>query len=458
MTVRLSRDWDRTLIRLTVYSFAGITDVILSAVLFVCAVRLAEMTGSSMATGGLFAIWAGVYLVSSLGAGQVVNRRNVGWILVASCTATALLALSYVRWPGMRAMYVIIAIQGVATAFFFTPFQVFMKLVDEGQNKGVARSSGLYVFSWSSGFALGPFIAGFLWAYGWQVCHLFNAAASAMMAIGIFLLKHHAEAPPGGQTSCPPSEDIGGRASCPPLDGSGGRTSCPPSDDTGPIPLPAAPPTQSPQELTCCASGEQGGRATRPSEKAAGSLPDLAWMAWVFGGLGCMIATMIRSHFPVSAEAFSLSKPSQGTMFLLLSGTQAIVGFLLGWSRTWMYRPWPVIGFGLFGVLGMVLFAVGRDVALFWTAAVCFGVYAGSFYFYYVYHALVHPTRAARYVSINEAVVGVMGIAGPAMGGMLADRFGLPVPYAVSAGLVLVGITVQAWLHHIKGGGHPARL
>ncbi len=442
MIALLTPERDRTLIRFTIYSFAAMMDVILSSVLFVCAVRLAEMTGSSTATGGLFALWAGVYILSSLAAGQVTSRRNVGPILIAACLLTGALAGGYVRWPGLRAMYVLIAMQGVAAAFFFTPFQVFIKLVDEGQKKSVARSSGLYVFSWSMGFALGPFIAGFLWKYGWEVSHLFNAAVAVVMAVGIFLLKHHAGGPSGPAVR-------------PISDGAG---VLPVADVSAPCPLPGL--EHSPGTEQCGPAGHvsEGGRETPPPGKAACPLPDLAWMAWIFCGLGCMLATMIRSHFPVTGEFFSVSKPNQGLVLCLMSGTQAVVGFLLGWSRTWMYRPWPVVGFGLFGVVGLALFAEGEGVDLFWPAAVCFGVYAGSFYFYFVYHALIHPTRSARYVSINEAVAGVAGMAGPALGGVVADRFGLWVPYLVGAGMVLVGCTVQAWLHQRWGGGRVARL
>ena len=53
-------------------------------------------------------------------------------------------------------MYFLGVIQGFATAFFFTPFQYFMKLLDANQNKSITHSTGLYTFSWSMGYALRP--------------------------------------------------------------------------------------------------------------------------------------------------------------------------------------------------------------------------------------------------------------------------------------------------------------
>jgi MFS transporter, ACDE family, multidrug resistance protein len=402
--------WSRMFIRWSVYSLATVMDVVLSSLIFVCTVRAVQMTGSSEASGRVLAVWAGMYLISSLGAGHVVTRRNVGWLLGGSCILAGVLSLAYINWPGLGAIYLITALQGLATAFFFVPFQLFMKLVDEGQNKGPARSSGLYVASWSLGYALGPFIAGFLWKHGWQICHWFNVVSLALMAVAVYLLKHHAEANPVQYSGCA-------------------------RDAVGPD---AAVPVGTPPVLAY---------AHDPPPPSTG-LPNLAWMAWVFSGLGCMMTSMIRTHFPVTGGRFALPELSQGITLCLMSGVQGLIGFLLGFSRRWMYRPGPILGFGLLGVVGLSLFAAGHGVNVFWPAAMCMGVYAGSIYFYFIYHALVHPTRSARYISINEVSVGIAGMAGPALGGMLADRFGLAVPYVAGAAMLTVGILVQAWVHH----------
>ncbi len=167
-----------------------------------------------------------------------------------------------------------------------------------------------------------------------------------------------------------------------------------------------------------------------------------------------MIVSMVRNQFPLSGVAYHLSAPVQGAVLFALSGAQAAAGFLLGWSRRWMYRACPVLGFGLLGSVGLGLFtAGGRMPHLWWPAALCLGVYCGSFYFYFVYHSLVHPTRGGRYVSINEAIVGIAGVAGPAAGGLIADHSALWVPYALSAGVVLAAVSVQAAIHAVLGRG-----
>jgi MFS family permease len=381
--------------RLAVYSFATLMDAILSGVLFVCTVRMAEMKASAVAVAALIPVWAVPYTLSSLAAGKRVNRRNAGWILIGACLASACLSAGYMASSATAAMYVLTALLGVATAFFFTPFQVFMKLVDEHHNKGVNHSTGLYTFSWSIGYALGPFMAGCLWQLtGWRGCHAVNGVTALLMVVGIYRLKRFGE--------------------------------------TAPVP-------------------EEAEEASTDRYEA---MPDLAWMAWVFSGIGCAVMSVIRSVFPSLAESNAISKPGQGTVFLVLCGVQAFVGLGLGRGRWWMYRPLPILVFGLFGVAGLGLFAAGSSPGLYCLAAACFGVYSGSFYFYFVFHSLIHPTRAARYVSINEAVVGVTSVVGPLIGGALADRFGLSTPYLAASAALAVAVAAQTLIH--RAGTRPS--
>jgi MFS family permease len=374
--------------RLAVYSFATLMDAILSAVLFVCMVRMAEMKASAVAVAALMPVWAVPYTLGSLAAGRLITRQNAGWILIGACGASACLSAGYIASSATVIMYILTALMGVATAFFFTPFQVFMKLVDQHHNKGINRSTGLYTFSWSMGYALGPFMAGCLWEVtGWRGCHVVNGLAALLMVAGIYRLKRFAETAPILDETAEPVAD--------------------------------------------------------PYAK----MPDLAWMAWVFSGIGCAIMSVIRSVFPSLAESRAIPKPSQGTVFFILCGVQAAVGLGLGRGRWWMYRPAPILIFGLSGVVGLWLFATASSPGMYYLAAACFGVYSGSYYFYFVFHSLVHPTLGARYISINEAVVGVTSVAGPLLGGAIADRHGLASPYLVMTVFLAGALFLQTAIH-----------
>ena len=75
---------------------------------------------------------------------------------------------------------------------FFAPFQVFMKTVDSGEKENVSYSTGMYTFSWSMGFAFGPFISGWFMelGIGWELWFAFSAFVSLLTALGIWYLRN----------------------------------------------------------------------------------------------------------------------------------------------------------------------------------------------------------------------------------------------------------------------------
>jgi len=98
-------------------------------------------------------------------------------------------------------------------------------------------------------------------------------------------------------------------------------------------------------------------------------------------------------------------------------------------------------------ILGLLCFGFGRHLAIFLAGAVLFGVYSGAFFFYLVFHSLVHPERAGRYVAGNEIVVGAASFAGPLIGGIMADTWGVRAPFVAAAGLCLLVAAFQSIVH-----------
>ena len=141
-----------------------------------------------------------------------------------------------------------------------------------------------------------------------------------------------------------------------------------------------------------------------------------------------------------------------GMIVATVSYVQALTALLLLRSLDWMYRALPGVFMGVAGVAGLCVLALPRCITLFFAGAVLYGVYSGCFYFYLVYHSLAHPTRAARYVAVNEVVVGVTSITGPIAGGLLAGGFGSAAPFTAVAVLVAAAALFQ-WgvLRRING-------
>ena len=179
-------------------------------------------------------------------------------------------------------------------------------------------------------------------------------------------------------------------------------------------------------------------------------MPDLAWLGWLAAGIGCMTVAVGRSLFPVKAAILELSKTDQGVILAIVSFTQAFIGLAFIRSKFWMYRPVPVALFSLSGLLGLLLFGLGSRSEIFYLAALFYGIYSGMFFFYLVFHSLVHPTKSSKYVAINEAVVGITSIIGPIAGGIIADKTNSSIPFYLAAILVLLVMAVQARVHYAR--------
>jgi hypothetical protein len=375
--------------RFLIYLFPAIADVIIAATMFVCSNRLADAGKTRTEVAMVFAAWAAVYIIGNQILARLVTSRNAAAMMIIANFLFAATSVVFVLIDNAWLIYATMGVLAVASALFFLPFQVFMKAVEPDQHQGVVRSVAMYTFSWSLGFASGPFIAGFIYqGLGWQWCFAFTGLLGLLTACGVQMLKHHAKH--HHNEAVAPSQ-----------------------------------PAFSPQRGNV-------------EEVNYHTMPDLAWLQWVVCGVGCLGIYSLLALLPSIGVFFAIPKSQIGSIVASLYIVQALVGLSLLRGRIWMFLPMPAMGFAAFGLVSMVGFGMSllpamdgtevlavplRTICLYASVA-CYGVFSGSFFFGLVFHSLVHPHRSARYVGINEMVVGICGVAGPVMAGTLADRFG----------------------------------
>lgn len=387
-----------------IFLFPAMIDMVLGLTFFVASVRIAESGGQPVAVTLVTAVWAAVYMISAQGAGRIARAENSARLILTGCALLAVSSLALISTPNLNATYPIMMLMAVGTALFFTPFQVFMKAVDQGDSGALPRSVGLYTFSWSAGMAAGPFVSAFVWArFGWPACYVLSIALCAVTALGIVFLKHHA------------------------------------NEKREPAEQPLTDSDQPKRRLPVDYSNQ----------------PDLARLGWLCAGAGCLTVAVLRSYLPSSATVMGIPRMSQGILLALISGSQALTGLALCRSRLWMYKALPVLLFGTCGVVALLVFSVSGEFLPLALAAVLFGVYSGSFFFYLVFHSLVHPEHSTRYVAINESVVGLTSLLGPLAAGVLATGGSVTAPYLASALLIIGTIIFQTVMTHkasyIKG-------
>ncbi len=405
--------------RLLIYVFPALVDMILGSVMFLTTVRMAESGASATAVTLLMTVWSFVYMLCSFFLSRVITSSNAIWFIVFSGVILACVCLGFIVLPNINLMYLLIVIVAIGNAMFFAPFQVFMKSVENGESgksEGIVRSTALYTFAWSTGIAMGPFITGYLWKQaGWNVCFFVNASFALLTSVGIFLLNRYARC----------SGSVGEGISR--FDSS---------------------------QVECCS--DQADIADVGSTDEYRDAPDLAWLAWFGAGVGILVIMVVRGILPVTGVSLHIDRPELGIVFALISMTQGIMGLSFIKSRVWMFKIKPIIFFGLIGAGSLFGFAFAKSLLCLYVCAVCLGVYSGSIFFYFVFHSLVHPTKAPRYIAINEAVVGLVGIIGPLVGGVLVDGLGLSSAY-IFGGLMILGAMIFKSVIHYRNAGWLAK-
>jgi MFS family permease len=381
------------MLRFLLFLFPALVDVVIGTLIFITTVRLVDSGESAFASTLPTVSWALGHSFFSFFVGKINNPHRSPVLITSGCGVMVLgtLLLIFLNEPTIQLYWTLII--GLGSALFFCSFQVFMKASDKDVHAGVARSTAIYGFAWSCGIASGPFIASYVWGSlfpenGWKYCYWISIAFILYVAAATWPLKGYIE-----RLHKLPSEP----------------------------------------EIV----------KTKPKVDYS-ELPDLVWLGWLTAGIGCLTISVIRTLFPYKAEILNVSKQELGYIMALVSYSQGFFSLLLVRSRYWMYKILPIMLFSFCGVIGMVLFWCGTSTWAFYAGAFIFGIYSSAFFFYLVFHSLVHPEKSGKYVSWNEVVVGVTGITAPMAGGFLVDQTGnRDLPFIIAAVLIISVIVVQ---------------
>ncbi|MCC8180327.1 MAG: hypothetical protein LIP23_05375, partial [Planctomycetes bacterium] len=190
--------------------------------------------------------------------------------------------------------------------------------------------------------------------------------------------------------------------------------------------------------------------------------PDFAKVAWFSALCGAFAFSLVRGIFPAGAVKLGVPEDIQGGVIFCMGFLQALAGYFLGRIKNWMYSPALLLAAGVLGIGGMLGFLLAFLGVLsdtwviigFFIGGFLFGIYSGSFYFYTVFHSLIHPSRAGFNISINEGMFAVANIGGLLLGGILSDMYGVSFPYSLAA-IFIAGFTVLQIYYHAKAPWPP---
>ena len=383
------------MLRILFYIPPFLMNIITGLIFFVPARRLAAANESAVAVAAAMSAWAVTYTITSISLGFIQNKKNAVKLI--------LLAVN-----NIKLQYYWLMLTGFSTVLFYCPFQVIMSALEKNV-KGTAaliRSTSFYTFSWSLGLAAGPVAAAAIWglfdpATGWKACYIFCMALNVVITvICLFLHAYVKKVNQEEENSLVENTTVSETPDCP------------------------------------------------ENEK---KLPDFAIDGWALGIGGYLTVYMLRSLLPYRGEVIGLSTTQMGILIGMIAFMQAVTAFTLYKSRTWMYKPIPVLIPLTGGIIGLVLAATVSNFYVLFAAMFIYGIFSGIFAWDMIYHAIAIEEKRARYVSVNETIVGVFGILSPLAGGLFATPEKSGLPFLIGAG-VLVLTAVFHVIYSIKYG------
>jgi len=370
---------------LVIYGLPFTMDIVVGLVLFVGRHSLASRGYGEETIASIMLGYGIGYTLSSLLMARIVKPRIARSFMLAALAGTASLCVVLANVDRLIIIQVLYAVFPLLVSLFFNSCQIYLLGISSEDSRPLAVTAGHFTFSWSLGYALGPFVSSLAkntlpWA---QIYYLASGVAVAMCAL------LYAYRPPRTERVL-----------------------------------------QSAQ--------------VQP-ETPRKQLPALVGSAWLGLLVGWTTWGTVLIFWPVQAEALAVPASLRGSMEFISALMQGLSALALTYVRGWHHKPGWLVVFGGVGLLGLGILSAVEHSLLLVSGALFFGAYLGSMFSYLVYHAMLDPEKAVRRVAINETFVGACFLIASPLAAVLR-RNGSPFGHSYF-GLALMfaaGIAAQA--------------
>lgn len=294
--------------------------------------------------------WSLFYMLTSLGAGFIISRRNARLILALSTAFTVLAIILCLCAAQFKLMLAGLAMTGISTAFFFNSFQAFMR--GESAPGSLMKTIGVYTLSWSMGVGLGFISSGFFYRYGAGTLVILSLVIGLTIIITIIRHKQRSLA-----------------------------------------------------EISSEEYVETGTSAAQPVKTR------YVWVGWIIMFTATFVQKPLTSFFPAICAAEGVSSFMASLPLFLNFTVQAFFGLAMTKKRRVLYRRFP---FAITHVLAALLFLavwIRPTLAVSFLTFSLMGFYFGFAYFCSVYYSSNSGNRVLN-VGINEFLVGTASLTG----------------------------------------------
>ncbi len=349
-----------------------------------------EIGSSDLELGIIGSAAAGIYALVVVSTGALSDRLGRKRVII---TGTLLTGLSYALMPLSRApihMVLLMLVCGCGMASFWPVLEAWM--TEEGGAEEIRKELGAFNVSWSVGVAIGPFIAGLIYARSSALA--FVCAAAGMLAVAALAALHRK----------PDAASI---------------------DTDG---VQAAALDQTPAE---------------PLEEPVRR--SVLYAAWIANFASWFAISEIRVLFPKLGLDLGMQPQMIGTIMLALGVALIVVFQVMGASRRWHNKAAPLLcSQALILILSLATAAVHSPLA-FGLVFSGLGIGFGVTYSYSLYCSVVGSLNKGEASGRHEMVLGTGALLGPLIGGAAAEIFHAPrAPYLLAAGLMAAALIVEA--------------
>lgn len=374
------------MINALIYIFPLVMNIITGILFFAGPMRATENGASVQMVSMVFTTYGIGYVIFCLLMGKIVKVHLAKIQMVSSSLFIALLLTVLALTNNMPITITVYCLFPFGTAMFFNAFQAFMKDVESGQAKPLTHSVGMYFASVSIGFALGPFLSGWLREFlPWSLSFLTAAVLSLAVGISAYFFK-----PKHAKT-----------------------------------------------------------KQASPDKQFANK-PDLAISGWVGAMFGTIALSLWLTLFPKVCEHFGLRPGFRGMVLFVQHIFQAGIALALMRSKTWLFKPHLAPLYNLFGAVALAIAFFTSNSLMLFLAALFFGTFSANFFFTAIFHSLSHPSKSVRNIAINESAIGAGFFIGPQLVNLTGLYTNFRTPYLFALVGLFVAIIFQYFFIRTK--------
>lgn len=370
-----------------IYLCAGLLEWLIYLVIFAVMYGAGARGLSVTRCAWLSGIFQVTYMVTSLGVGLALTRRNARPLVLISTAACILLGALGLLITSFVPLLLALSLLGCAMAVFFNAFQTFMRC--ETSPGHLAHTVGLFTLAWSLGCGMGFLSSGLIYRLGPNAL----VGMDLLVGLGIYiaLLTHTAR------------------------------------------------PTDAPS------AAEQ----VEPVQSAARPVnPAYVWVGWISIFTAAFIQRSMLTFFPSlsgqsQTHAFLASLPL--FLHMIVQGT---AGLFLITRRHWLYHRTPLLIFhGVAAAVFLLMWQWPAFPVLFIGISLI-GLYTGFGQFVAVYYAASSGQRAFN-IGVNEWLVGLGAFTGLMIAGWwlkhTGEAGGMYLVFAIAL-LISIGLQFMASL------------